>query len=48
MEVDADDLLWYEAALADLFATERPGDMASELQDTVRRLLEIAAQPTPH
>ena len=42
MDVNPDDLLWYYEALADLFVTERPGDMASELQDTVERLLDLA------
>jgi hypothetical protein len=45
MDVNPDDLLWYYDALADLFVTERPGDMASELQDTVERLLDAAAEP---
>ena len=45
MDVDPDDLLWYNAALADLFVTERPGDMASELHDTVEKLLELASRP---
>ncbi|WP_354699062.1 DNA helicase [Paraconexibacter sp. AEG42_29] len=45
MEVDSEDLLWYFAALADLFTTERPGDMASELGDTVARLLDLASTP---
>ena len=45
MDVDADEILWYYEALADLFATERPGDMASELRDTVERLLDLASQP---
>lgn len=40
MEVNHEDLLWYLEALADLFTTERPGDMASELRDTVNRLLD--------
>jgi ATP-dependent exoDNAse (exonuclease V) beta subunit len=43
MEVDAHEILWYQEALADLFVTERPGDMASELQDTVERLLDLAS-----
>jgi (p)ppGpp synthase/HD superfamily hydrolase len=43
MSVDSDDLLWYVAELADLFNTERPGDMAFELQDTVERLLDLAS-----
>ena len=47
MDVDPEDLLWYHAALADLFVTERPGDMASELQDTVERLLDLASGLTP-
>ncbi|MEN3284722.1 MAG: hypothetical protein V7607_5862 [Solirubrobacteraceae bacterium] len=47
MDVDPEDLLWYNAALADLFVTERPGDMASELQDTVDKLLELVSQPAP-
>ncbi len=47
MDVDPEDLLWYVAALADLFVTERPGDMASEFQDTVERLLDLASQPEP-
>jgi len=45
MGVEAEDLLWYTAGLADLFVTERPGDMASELQDTVERLLDLTSQP---
>jgi hypothetical protein len=45
MEVDPEDILWYQEALADLFVTERPGDMACELQDTVDRLLELASAP---
>lgn len=45
MEVQSEDVLWYFEALADLFVTERPGDMASELQDTVERLLDFASQP---
>lgn len=45
MNVNQDDLLWYVDALADLFATERPGDMAWELKDTVDRLLELASDP---
>ena len=47
MDVDPEDLLWYFAALADLFVTERPGDMASELSDTVDRLLDLASTPEP-
>jgi hypothetical protein len=47
MEVDPEDLLWYYAALADLFVTERPGDLASEFQHTVETLLEIASQREP-
>ena len=47
MEVDPEDLLWYFAALADLFVTERPGDMASELQDCVERLLDLSSAPEP-
>jgi DNA helicase IV len=47
MDVNAEDLLWYLAALADLFVTERPGDMASELQDTITRLLTMASEPEP-
>jgi hypothetical protein len=46
MSVDSDDLLWYVAELADLFNTERPGDMAFELQDTVERLLDLASSPS--
>jgi (p)ppGpp synthase/HD superfamily hydrolase len=42
MDVEADDLLWYMSELADLFAAERPGDMASELQGTVEQLLDAA------
>lgn len=45
MEVDSEDLLWYFAELADLFTTERPGDMASELGDVVARLLDLASAP---
>lgn len=45
MAVDGEDILWYFAELADLFDTERPGDMAFELTDTVDRLLELASQP---
>ncbi len=45
LAVDPEDLLWYFAALADLFVTERPGDMASDLQDTVETLLELASAP---
>jgi DNA helicase IV len=45
MDVDPEDLLWYNAALADLFVTERPGDMASELHDTVEKLLELVSHP---
>ena len=47
MEVDSEDLLWYFATLADFFVTERPGDMASELKDTVERLLDLASAPGP-
>jgi DNA helicase IV len=47
MGVDPEELLWYVSALADLFTTERPGDMASEFQDTVERLLDLASQPDP-
>jgi hypothetical protein len=46
MDVDPDDLLWYFEALADLFAVERPGDMAFELKDTVDRLLELVSAPS--
>ena len=46
MEVDPDDLLWYMTALADLFTTERPGDMAAELNETVERLLDLATLST--
>ena len=45
MRVDSDDLLWYVTSLADLFATERPGDMAFELKDTVARLMALASRP---
>jgi hypothetical protein len=45
MSVDPEDLLWYFSALADLFVTERPGDMASELRDTVEILVDLASQP---
>jgi (p)ppGpp synthase/HD superfamily hydrolase len=45
MNVDPEDLLWYQEGLADLFVTERPGDMASELQVAVNRLLELASEP---
>jgi DNA helicase IV len=45
MEVDAEDVLWYVAELADLFTTERPGDMAAEFGNTVERLLDLASQP---
>lgn len=46
MHVDPEDLLWYVAELADLFTTQRPGDMASELRDTVNRLMELASSPS--
>jgi hypothetical protein len=42
MNVEAEDLLWYMAELADLFTAERPGDMAFELQGTVEQLLDVA------
>jgi DNA helicase IV len=45
MDVDPEDVLWYFLALSDLFVTERPGDMASELRDTVERLLDLVSQP---
>ncbi|WP_156027719.1 HD domain-containing protein [Candidatus Solirubrobacter pratensis] len=45
MAVDPEDILWYQEELADLFVAERPGDMASELQDAVDRLLELASEP---
>jgi hypothetical protein len=45
VDVDPDELLWYLSALADLFATERPGDLPSELLDTVDRLLDLASSP---
>jgi (p)ppGpp synthase/HD superfamily hydrolase len=45
MKVDPEDLLWYRSALADLFVTERPGDMASEFQKTVEELLDLVSQP---
>jgi hypothetical protein len=45
MAVDPNDLLWYQAALADLFANERPGDMADELRETVDTLLDLASEP---
>lgn len=44
MVVDPENLFWYLQALADLFAVERPGDMASELRDTVDRLLETVTK----
>lgn len=47
MEVDRDELLWYTAALADLFVTERPGDMAFEFSDTVERLLDLVTRSGP-
>jgi len=46
MSVDSDDLLWYVVELADLFTTERPGDMAFELKDVVERLLDLASSPS--
>lgn len=45
MDVESEDLLWYVSGLADLFATERPGDMAFELKDTVGRLMELVSRP---
>jgi hypothetical protein len=45
MDVEADDLLWYVSELADLFVTERPGDMAWELRRTVDDLLDLVSSP---
>jgi (p)ppGpp synthase/HD superfamily hydrolase len=45
MDVQAEDLLWYVSELADLFVTERPGDMAWELRRTVDDLLDLASSP---
>ena len=45
MGVDPDELLWYVSELADLFVTERPGDMAWEFQRTVETLLDLASAP---
>jgi hypothetical protein len=45
MDVDPEVALWYQQELADLFQTERPGDMASELNDTVDRLLDVVSAP---
>jgi len=47
MEVEADEILWYFDALADLFGSERPGDMADELRATVDQLLEAATAGSP-
>ncbi|OAI38794.1 hypothetical protein AYO39_03475, partial [Actinobacteria bacterium SCGC AG-212-D09] len=47
MNVDHNEVCWYQSELADLFVTERPGDMASELRDTVERLLELVSAPEP-
>jgi hypothetical protein len=47
MGVKPDDILWYFDALADLFASERPGDMADELRATVDQMLEGATADSP-
>jgi len=45
MDVQAEDLLWYVSELADLFVTERPGDLAWELRRAVDDLLDLASSP---
>jgi DNA helicase IV len=45
MDVDSEDLLWYQQQLADLFVTERPGDLAWELRDTVEKLIDMVSAP---
>jgi len=47
MQIDPEDLLWYFAALADLFTTERPGDMAADFGEAVERLLDLSSAPDP-
>ena len=47
MGVEPDDLLWYVDSLAELFNSERPGDMAGELRATVDQLLEAATTDAP-
>ena len=45
MDVEEADILWYQEALADLFVTESPGDLAEELRTTVNTLLDLVSDP---